>query len=154
MSNETQTTKEKRAGTDRRSGAEATVERRSGDRRAAIDRRSGMDRRRGPGRRRAEVRRAAEEGEITGELWEFVNAIDEYKRVNDRPFPSWSEVFEIIRYLGYRKVAEQSDHINDADGEEVLASEAGQAESATPTADEAAAEGTLPQLPTINPASS
>lgn len=41
-------------------------------------------------------------------------AIDEYRRINDRPFPSWSEVFEIIQYLGYRKVAEQARHINDA----------------------------------------
>jgi len=79
-----------------------------------------MDRRRGPGRRRGEVRRAAEEGEISGELLEFIMAIDEYKRINDRPFPSWSEVFEIIHYLGYRKVAEQAGHINDASGSEVL----------------------------------
>ena len=64
-----------------------------------------MDRRRGPGRRRGEVRRAAEEGEITGELLEFIMAIDEYKKINERPFPSWTEVFEIMQYLGYRKVA-------------------------------------------------
>lgn len=79
-----------------------------------------MDRRRGPGRRRGVVRRAAEEGEISGELLEFIMAIDEYKRVNDRPFPSWSEVFEIVQYLGYRKVADQADHINTAAGAEVL----------------------------------
>ncbi len=79
-----------------------------------------MDRRRGPGRRRAEVRKAAEEGEISGELLDFIMAIDEYKRVNDRPFPSWSEVFEIIHYLGYRKVAEKASHINRACGESSL----------------------------------
>ncbi len=79
-----------------------------------------MDRRRGPGRRRGEVRRAAEEGEITGELLEFIMAIDEYKRINARPFPSWSEVFEIIQYLGYRKVGEKATHINTASGSEVL----------------------------------
>ena len=39
-------------------------------------------------------------------------AIDEYKRVNKRPFPSYSEIFEIMHYLGYRKVAEQADHVN------------------------------------------
>ncbi|MCH7840877.1 MAG: hypothetical protein IID38_11680 [Planctomycetes bacterium] len=88
-------------------------------------RRTGMDRRRGPGRRRGEVRRAAEEGEITGELFEFIMAIDEYKRINDRPFPSWSEVFEIIQYLGYRKVAERAEHINTASGSEVLESASG-----------------------------
>lgn len=73
-----------------------------------------MDRRRGPGRRRCDLRRAAEEGEITGELLEFIMAIDEYKRVNERPFPTWSEVFEIVQYLGYRKVAPQAKHINTA----------------------------------------
>ncbi len=82
------------------------------DRRRAVDRRSGLDRRRGPGRRRGDIRRAAEEGEISGELLEFVMAIDEYKRVNSRPFPSCSEIFEIIHYLGYRKVAGQAKHIN------------------------------------------
>lgn len=96
-----------------------------------MERRSGMDRRRGPGRRRGEVRRAAEEGEITGELLEFIMAIDEYKRINERPFPSWSEVFEIIQYLGYRKVAGRAEHINTASGSEVLDSETvrGQAQS-------------------------
>ncbi len=91
--------------------------------RTVVDRRAGMDRRRGPGRRRGEVRRAAEEGEITGELLEFIMAIDEYKRINGRPFPSWSEVFEIIHYLGYRKVAPKAAHINTAAGSEVLESE-------------------------------
>ncbi len=90
------------------------------EQRGVVDRRSGMDRRRGPGRRRGEVRKAAEEGEIGGELLEFIMAIDEYKRVNERPFPSWSEVFEIVQYLGYRKVAVQAKHINTASGAEVL----------------------------------
>lgn len=87
-----------------------------------------MDRRRGPGRRRGEVRRAAEEGEISGELLEFIMAIDDYKRINERPFPSWSEVFEIIQYLGYRKVAEQATHINTASDSGVLDSPAPAAE--------------------------
>lgn len=77
-----------------------------------VDRRSGLDRRRGPGRRRSDIRRQAEEGEMTDELLEFVMAIDDYKRVNNRPFPSWSEVFEVIRYLGYRKVADRGEHID------------------------------------------
>lgn len=95
------------------------------DRRARSDRRSGMDRRRGPGRRRGEVRKAAEEGEISGELLEFIMAIDQYKKINERPFPSWSEVFEIIQYLGYRKVTGRAHHINQACGEEVLSSASG-----------------------------
>jgi hypothetical protein len=88
-------------------------DRRQNDRRRnAVDRRSGLDRRRGPGRRRSDLRRAAEEGEFSDELLEFVMAIDEYKRTNNKPFPSWSEVFEVIRYLGYRKVAEKGEHID------------------------------------------
>jgi hypothetical protein len=92
----------------------ATERRSGGDRRAGTDRRSGLDRRRGPGRRRGEVRRAAEEGELAGDLLEFVMAVDEYKRLNDRPYPTISEIFEIVQYLGYRKVAERSAHINKA----------------------------------------
>ena len=50
---------------------------------------------------------------MSDELLEFVMAIDDYKRANDRPFPSWSEIFEIVHYLGYRKVEERGAHIND-----------------------------------------
>jgi hypothetical protein len=49
---------------------------------------------------------------MTDELLAFVLAIDEYKRLNRRPFPTWSEVFEVIRYLGYRKVAAKGEHID------------------------------------------
>ncbi|HSW45060.1 MAG TPA: hypothetical protein VLM89_05770 [Phycisphaerae bacterium] len=87
-------------------------EQRQSERRGAIDRRTGMERRRGPGRRLSDLRRQAEEGEMADELLEFVLAIDEYKRVNKRPFPSWSEVFEVIRYMGYRKVAARGEHID------------------------------------------
>ena len=83
-------------------------DRRKGDRRspAEMDRRSGWDRRRGPGIRRSEERRAAEEGEMNDEQFEFIRAIEEYKRVNRRPFPTFTEVLEIAKALGYRKVAE------------------------------------------------
>lgn len=36
---------------------------------------------------------------------ELIRAVDEYKRVNNRPFPTWTEVLDLILYLGYRKVA-------------------------------------------------
>jgi len=84
--------------------------RRNGDRRKnVVDRRLGLDRRRGPGRRRSDERRSAEEGEMTDEQFEFLMAIDKYKRVNKRPFPSWTEVLDVIHALGYRKVAEPRD---------------------------------------------
>jgi hypothetical protein len=42
---------------------------------------------------------------MTDEQFEFLMAIDQYKRVNARPFPTWTEVLEVIKALGYRKVA-------------------------------------------------
>ncbi len=88
-------------------------ERRAEDRRGSIvDRRSGLERRRGPGRRRSDSRRSAEEGELNAEQFEFVMAMDEYKRANKKPFPSWTEVLEVVKYLGYRKVAEVGDHVD------------------------------------------
>jgi hypothetical protein len=83
------------------------VERRSGkDRReSVVDRRLGLDRCRGPGRRRSDDRKAAEEGHMSDEQFEFLMAIDEYKRANAKPFPTWTEVLEVIKALGYRKVA-------------------------------------------------
>ena len=87
------------------------TERRNSDRRdvSVVDRRSGLDRRRGPGRRRSDERRTAEEGEMNEEQFAFIMAINEYKKVNKRPFPSWTEVLDIVRALGYRKVAEPED---------------------------------------------
>lgn len=75
-------------------------------RQEVVDRRLGLDRRRGPGRRRSEERKAAEEGEMTDEQFTFLMAIDRYKKENQRPFPTWTEVLEIIKALGYRLVAE------------------------------------------------
>lgn len=95
-------------GSPKAGGAPAGPERRK----SVVDRRSGLERRRGPGKRRAESRRTAEEGELDSEQFEFVMAIDEYKRANNRPFPSWTEVLEVIKYLGYRKVAEKGEHVD------------------------------------------
>lgn len=83
------------------------IERRTGkDRRqSVVDRRLGLDRRRGPGRRRTDDRKAAEEGYMSDEQFEFLMAIDEYKKKNARPFPTWTEVLEVIKALGYRRVA-------------------------------------------------
>ncbi len=81
--------------------------RHSQDRRlGVVDRRLGLDRRRGPGRRLSDDRKSAEEGQMSDEQFEFLMAIDEYKRKNTRPFPTWTEVLEVIKALGYRKVAE------------------------------------------------
>ena len=37
---------------------------------------------------------------------QFMTAMDQYKRDNRRPFPTWSEVLEVLNALGYRRVAE------------------------------------------------
>ncbi|MHC4119604.1 MAG: hypothetical protein ACYSWO_19065 [Planctomycetota bacterium] len=97
---------ERRSGEERRKSA--VSERRNGEerRKSVVDRRLGLDRRRGPGRRLTDDRKSAEEGHMSDEQFEFLMAIDEYKRKNTRPFPTWTEVLEVIKALGYRKVAE------------------------------------------------
>lgn len=75
-------------------------------RRSVVDRRLGLERRRGPGKLRSEERRAAEEGQMSDEQFEFLMAVQEYKNKNARPFPTWTEVLEVIKAIGYRKVAE------------------------------------------------
>ncbi len=39
--------------------------------------------------------------EMSDDLIEFITAIDEYKRLNQRPFPSWGEILEVLKALGY-----------------------------------------------------
>jgi hypothetical protein len=59
---------------------------------------------------RAERRRMVDpttcEREYDDDEIAFMKAMDQYKRDNRRPFPTWSEVLEVLRALGYRKVAE------------------------------------------------
>lgn len=64
---------------------------------------TGAERRRGPGRRLSDFTRSAEEGELTSEQFLFVMAIEAFKRSNDRMFPTWCDVLEVVRLLGYRK---------------------------------------------------
>lgn len=42
--------------------------------------------------------------EVTTEVLEFINALDDFKKSENRPFPTWSEVLEVLKKLGYRKV--------------------------------------------------
>jgi hypothetical protein len=80
------------------------------DRRTGLDRRAlsepsatNLERRRGPGRRLTDFVKSAEEGEMNREQFLFLLAIDTFKRVNHKTFPTWTDVLEIIRKLGYRK---------------------------------------------------
>jgi hypothetical protein len=43
------------------------------------------------------------ERDYSGEELEFMNAVQEYKRSSGRMFPTWSEVLEVLRALGYEK---------------------------------------------------
>lgn len=43
---------------------------------------------------------------MSDEQFEFLMAIERYKTQNARPFPTWTEILEIIKALGYRKVAQ------------------------------------------------
>lgn len=82
----------------------SVVDRRSGlDRRDREDASTNLERRRGPGRRRSDFLRAAEEGEMTEEQFLFIQAIDAFKRVNGKTFPTWTDVLAVVRKLGYRK---------------------------------------------------
>ena len=58
------------------------------------------------GERRRQVDPTTCERDYTEEEISFMKAMDEYKRDFARPFPTWSEVLEVLKSLGYRKVAE------------------------------------------------
>ena len=97
---------DRRTGADRRQMTAEQAGYTGPERRSGVDRReaTGLERRRGPGRRRSDDRRSAEEGEMSAEQFEFVMAIETYKKVNKRMYPTWTEVLEVVRQLGYRKV--------------------------------------------------
>jgi hypothetical protein len=96
---------DRRAGLDRRQKSRdesgyTGPERRVKDRRES----TGLERRRGAGIRRSDDRRSAEEGEMHADQFEFVMAIEAYKKVNHKLYPTWTEILEVVRQLGYRKV--------------------------------------------------
>ena len=90
------------------------TDRRGTQRRAVADRRTGTsavpfteaERRVGP-RRKVERRRQIDpttcERDYTDEEIEFMRAMDDYKRKAGRQFPTWSEVLEVLKSLGYKR---------------------------------------------------
>src|SRR5690606_32999969 len=80
---------ERRSGTDRRQMSREESGYTGPERRAPVDRRTGLERRRGPGRRRSDDRRVAEEGEMNAQQFEFIMAIETYKKVNRKMYPTW-----------------------------------------------------------------
>jgi hypothetical protein len=53
--------------------------------------------------RRRYVDPATSERDYTAPELEFMHAMQEYKKRSGRLFPTWSEVLEVLRDLGYRK---------------------------------------------------
>ena len=76
--------------TDRRRATNAAEKRRTSERRRLID-------------------PTTCERDYSHDETDFMKAMDRYKRENRRPFPTWSEVLEVLRSLGYRKVAEPTE---------------------------------------------
>ena len=77
---------DRRAGLERRHESADAAGYTGPDRREAQERRgSGLERRRGPGRRLADDRKSAEEGEMNPYQFEFVMAIQTYKKINKPP---------------------------------------------------------------------
>ena len=100
------------SGTD----AVAAAERRLQNRRIGGDRRRTggevdfkVPERRTTERRKVERRRLIDpttcERDYSLDEVEFMKAMDEYKRKSGRMFPTWSEVLEVVRSLGYGKPA-------------------------------------------------
>lgn len=94
---------------------ELKVDRRSGEKRKKADRRSedleaeiDGEERRVSSRRKVERRRQIDpttcERDYNDEEIDFMKAMDDYKRQSGRQFPTWSEVLEVLRSIGYRKV--------------------------------------------------
>ena len=54
---------------------------------------------------KAAVAAPAPDEKLTADQIEFMKAMYQYKRDNRWPFPTWTEVLEVLRALGYRKVA-------------------------------------------------
>ncbi len=53
--------------------------------------------------RRRQIDPTTCERDYTPEEIQFMTAMDEYKRVNGRMFPTCSEILEVLRKLGYEK---------------------------------------------------
>jgi hypothetical protein len=87
------------------------------DRRDSVvdTRASGLERRRGPGRRLTDFVKAAEEGEMNAEQFLFLKAIETFKTANNKSYPNWTDVLEVVRLLGYRKTLASELTLNGTD---------------------------------------
>src|SRR5438874_2273173 len=78
------------------------------NRRASEQARRAANARQVSGRRRF-VDPTTSERDYTKAETEFMLAMNEYKRQSGRMFPTWSEVLEVLRDLGYEKLTEDNE---------------------------------------------
>jgi len=90
---------ERRAESDRR----ATAERRQAEKPVAVERRVKERRTTAEGGERRKVERRINEYPMQPDVLEFINAINEFKTVQQKPFPTWSDIYGIFVNLGYRR---------------------------------------------------
>ena len=107
---------------EKKADAVASFNRRGNDRRGFPDRRrlntdtagfAGEEKRQvTPRRVKVERRRQIDpttcERDYSGDEIEFMRAMDDYKRRSGRQFPTWSEVLEVVRSLGYVRQAQEA----------------------------------------------
>jgi len=84
------------------------ADRRGDDRRkqqvpVAVERRTGIDRRAVD--RRAQQGKTAGGYDLDAETLEFIHAVNQFKEASGKPFPTWSEILQIVRSLGYVRPA-------------------------------------------------
>lgn len=103
---------DRRVSKRRQAANSASIERRTDDTEGPTDNFLLEERRQIADRRRQDRRRQIDpttcERDYSCAEIEFMRAMDDYKRKSGRPFPTWSEVLEVVMSLGYRKVAEPS----------------------------------------------
>lgn len=110
------------------------------DRRNSDDRREGDRRqqdlsvdveRRGEGNERRKVQRRRQidpttcERDYSDHEIEFMTALDQYKRDSGRMFPTCSEILEVIRGLGYVRLADIEDQLIDSPADAEAESDGG-----------------------------
>ena len=56
-----------------------------------------------PEGQRRKVERRINEYVLDPDVLEFINAVNEFKSVQQKPFPTWSDIYQIFVSLGYAK---------------------------------------------------
>ena len=103
------TTKKTTAKSKKAKAAPAEVLNETGNRKGA-DRRTkdatvAVERRK-PVRRRRQIDPTTCERDYTDQEIQFMHAMDEYKQLSGRMFPTCSEILEVLNKLGYRQIAD------------------------------------------------